>query len=405
MTPQKPGERQFKILYCSTALSFGGEQKLLGQILSHLNHEKFSSKVCSIRPYTHIDPPILASCSDINCLQAVGRFDIFKPINKLRHFLKMEKIDLIHTSIFGSELIVLLTSVITRIPVIAVLTTTYDRSTRLQANLSNRLRQSIKWWGICLLQGILSRIAKVKYIALSEEIKRSAQNNLHLPSNKVIVNPIGLKVDKFHSSKYSISYKENLKRTLGLLNAYPILINIARVSPVKGQRALLEIIPGVLSRFPNAKLLIVGDGPEYDELVNQVDNHGLKNYVSLLGRRDDVAELLTISDFFVFSSFYEGLPAAVIEAMLAGKAVIAFDILPLRELIENHISGVLIEKRNIGQFADEIIRLADNPEEAQRLGKAAKRIAKKKYDITINIKNLEEVYDSMISHKPSSPNK
>lgn len=380
------------ILFCSTGLRFGGEQKLLSQILTHLDRGRFQSLVCSLRPFDYVDPTIRELSGGIICLQVPGPYNILKAVTGLRRVIKENDIDLLHMGIFGSELSGLLAALITRIPAIALLTTTYDLKARLATSPAKRLAQSWKWRAIYLVHAILARMVKVHYIALSGEIKKSAIKNLHLPEKRIAVIPLGLNTEEFDKVRLPQETLTRLKNDLGLNGTYPVLVNVARLSPVKGQKELLEAMPHILKRFPDAQLLLAGDGPLLDELTRLRDNLGLQKHVHLLGRRDDIAALLAASDIFVFSSYYEGLPGAVIEAMAAGKPVVAFDIPPLREVVQDKLSGILVNGRDVPGFAGAVIQLAEKRQEARDMGEQARNIARHYFDIKSNLKKLEEIY-------------
>jgi len=392
-----PDEKQIsRVLFCSTALSFGGEQKLLGQILTHLDRARFRPTVCSLRPFEYVDPIIRNLCGEIICLQVPGPYNIFKAVTGLRRVIKKNKIDLLQMGIFGSEFSGLLSAMVTRTPAIALLTTTYDLNARLAASPGRGFFHRLKWRMIYLIHAILSRAINVRYIALSEEIKRSAIKNLYLPANKVAVIPLGLDPEDFSVGRLSLEAITRVKNSLSLNGAYPVLVNVARLAPVKGQKELLQAMPVILQKFPDARLLLAGDGPLLDELGQLRDEIGLQKQVHLLGRRDDIGAILAAGDIFVFSSYYEGLPGAVIEAMAAGKPVVAFDIPALREVVHDNVSGILVNGRDVVKFASAVIRLAENHEVAIRMGSQARDSAKHQFDIKLNLKKLEEIYKVLL---------
>jgi glycosyltransferase involved in cell wall biosynthesis len=390
---------RFKILHCSIALTFGGEQKQLGKVLSYLDSKYFLSIVCCIRRFGYVEQKIWDLANKFICLRIGSRYNLPEEVWKLRQVVKEHDIDLIVTGIFGSDFSPLLTALITRIPVVAFLTTTYDLKDRAAAGNSG----FVFYWKsrvFYLVHAILARLAKVHYIALSETIKESAIKNLHLPSERISVVPIGIDPDQFDHTLFARDTTARLKNELGLNGAYPILLNVARLTAVKGQKDLLEIMPQILRRFPYAKLLIAGDGTTQfkQELTNLRDHLNLQQNVQLLGHRDDIADLLNISDMFVFSSYYEGLPGSVIEAMAASKPVVAFDIPSIRELVTDGNTGILVRQRDIGLLAESVIHLAEHPDIAKDMGEQARRIVQSDFDIRQNIKELEKIFKRILVH-------
>ncbi len=391
-------KEKLRILHCSIALTFGGEQKELVKILSYIDRKRFQSIVCCVRKFGYIEHTILDLASKFICLRVRSRFNLPGEVRRLRQVIKRDKIDLIVTGLFGSEFSPLLTALITRVPAVVFLTTTYDpRERSIAANGS-----AVLYWKSRLsyiVHAILSRLIKVQYIAYSQTIKKSAVKNLHLRPEKISIVPLGLNPDEFNTVSRPRDTTTRLKDELGLPGAYPILLNVARLSSVKGQKDLLKVMPRILGRFPSAKLLIAGGGTSQftQELTSLLENLGLQRNVILLGHRDDIPDLLNISHIFVFTSYYEGLPGSVIEAMAAGKPVVAFDIPSIRELIKDGNTGILVRGRNITLFADSVIHLAEHPDTARNIGEQARQIVQNNLDIRQNIKKLEEIFKRMVS--------
>lgn len=381
------------------ALTFGGEQKQMVKILSLLNRQLFQPIVCCIRQHGYVDEKIRELASEFICLRMKRRYNLPGEVWKLRRIVKEHNIDLIHTGVFGSEFSPLLVALTTGVPVIAFLPTTYDLKARFAAEGAG---SSILYWKsriFYMVHAVLARLVKVHYIAYSQTIKESAIKNLHLPPERISIIPLGLVPDEFNGGLQHHGAIIKLKDELGLNGAYPILLNVARISPVKGQKDLLEVMPQILKRFPKAKLLIAGDGDGQllGQLVDLRAQLKLQEQVQLLGRRDDIAALLHVSDLFVFSSYFEGLPGAIVEAMAAGKPVVAFDIPSLKEVVEDGFSGILVRERNVNKFAESIIQLAENPEIARKMGERSQKIVRERFDIRQNVKSLQVVYQKMLN--------
>jgi glycosyltransferase involved in cell wall biosynthesis len=299
--------------------------------------------------------------------------------------------------IFGSEFSGLLAAMSAGVPAVAVLQTTYDLRARSATISTKRATWYCKWRTIYMMHAMLARIVKVHFVALSQAIKDSAVRHLGLPPERITVIPLGLNPEESDGGLIDQEAARRVKDELGLDEAYPILLNVARLSPVKGQKDLMQAMPRVLERFPQAKLLIAGDGPLLSELEQMRDHLGLQDQVLLLGRRDDIKALLHASDLFVFGSYYEGLPGAIIEAMATGRCVVSFDIPSLRAVIEDKRSGVLVQGRDVERFAEAIVNLAEHRDVARNMGERARQIVKEKYDIRQNVRSLEALYRRMLT--------
>ena len=194
---KKSKGHKFKILYCSMALTFGGEQKQLAKILRYFNWVRYESIVCCIRNFGYIEEAIRNFACKFVCLEIRNRYGLFKEVWRLRKIIKKYEINLIHTAIFGSEFSPLITAMIMRIPAVVFLTTTYDLEARLAAASTRRTILHWKLRAFYMVHAILARLVKVRYVAYSETIKESATKNLHLPPEHISILPLGLNLDEF----------------------------------------------------------------------------------------------------------------------------------------------------------------------------------------------------------------
>jgi glycosyltransferase involved in cell wall biosynthesis len=151
-------------------------------------------------------------------------------------------------------------------------------------------------------------------------------------------------------------------------HAGAVVGNVARLVEQKGHRDLLA----ALARVPDARLVLVGEGPLRPELERLAASLGIGERVEFLGHRDDVPELLAGFDVFAFPSLFEGLCLAVIEAQAAGVPVVATPVGGIRETVIDGQTGLLVPPHDPAALAAGIARLLADPEEARRLARAAR---------------------------------
>jgi glycosyltransferase involved in cell wall biosynthesis len=396
---KKSKKDTYRILFCSMALTFGGEQKQLAKILNHVNRDKFQPVVCCIRQHGYVEQKILDLASSFISLGIKNRYNVLGELWGLYKAVKKYNISLIHTGIFGSEFAPLLVSVITRVPAVAFLTTSYDLELRFAPGSSRFTYWKTK--AFFSVHGIISRLGKIHYVAYTQVIKDSAIKNLHLPPERISLIPLGVDYKDFVKRLSALDSPAKVREELGLNGTYPVLLNVARLSPVKGQSDLISLMPLVLERCPKAKLLIAGDGPILGDLKALCNDLGIQDNVVFLGQRDDIPELLNICDIFVFSSYYEGLPGAIIEAITAEKPVVAFSIPALNGVIQNGRSGIVIKERNNLSFSQSIVELAEKPDRGKQLAKEAKTQIIERFNIEQNIKTLESLYINILTGTPA----
>ncbi len=182
------------------------------------------------------------------------------------------------------------------------------------------------------------------------------------------------------------------KHALGLESAWPIVGCIGRLSEQKAQHYLLEAVALSGSKYPRIKLVLVGEGELRPVLEERIRELRLSSHVTLLGERDDVADLLNVFDLYAMSSRWEGVGRALTESMYAGLPTIATAVDGVTELISHEETGLLVAPENARELAAAIDRLANDRELAKRLGSSARQRVKELMDCRQMVRAIEEVY-------------
>ena len=251
----------------------------------------------------------------------------------------------------------------------------------------------------------LARLYRAYYLFLQRElIKRSScvicvseNNRKYLPVGKKIVIPMGVNTASFQVAQKSPDAREEFKIpehafTLGYVGA---------LSAGKGVHVLLKSFYYVLREMPQEAsmyLLIVGDGSERKDLENLADKLGISQYLRLTGFRTDVSRLLGTMDMFILPSESEGSPMAILEAMAAGKAIIASNIPSIREIVKNGKEAVLVDHHSVEEFKRAILLLYNNSDLRAKLACAAREKVRL-YDTERGYGQILDVYKELIHCK------
>jgi glycosyltransferase involved in cell wall biosynthesis len=157
-----------------------------------------------------------------------------------------------------------------------------------------------------------------------------------------------------------------------------VFINVASFYEGKNQEKIIE----VWNKMKNdvGVLLFVGDGPTLERCKSLVTDL-IKNKIIFLGRREDVFDLLLVSDIFIYPSNSEGMSNSIIEAMSAGLPCIVNNISQNTELIKNNINGIVVDINNIQSFIDAIRALQNSLKLRTKLGKEAKNFIQEKLSL------------------------
>jgi len=150
------------------------------------------------------------------------------------------------------------------------------------------------------------------------------------------------------------------------------LIWTGRLVEVKRMDIFLQTVKNVMERFPDLRVVIVGDGILRDELHSLSMDLGIDSNVSFIGYQDDIENWLCKSKIFVLTSDSEGLALSVMEAMMCGLPVVVSDVGDLGDLVENGVNGYLVPRRSPNLFADRIIELLTDIRKLQAFSQAAR---------------------------------
>lgn len=195
---------------------------------------------------------------------------------------------------------------------------------------------------------------------------------------------------------YSETERNSLRACYGATPDNVVLAHVARFWPEKAHDVLVEGFRQIVEKEPQARLWIVGIGPEKPKIEALVKELGLDSTVRFLGFRDDLYEFLPLADIQVHPSDNEGIPLAVCTGMCAGLPVVATKVGGMPEVVRDGISGLLVEKRNPGQFATAVIELIRNPEKRRILGDGARRVIETEYSLHAAAQRLTDVYEGML---------
>jgi len=395
--------RRHHILHTLPDLRIGGGQQVLLHNLTHMDNRRFVNHVCYFTPIGDMESQFIDA--GVTPLLLYHRYWWLWPLVliPLVRYIHRYQIDLVHVqgtphdTFYGQT-----AALICGVPVVRTLHGMKPSPKRLSQVLRHpRPRilcryvcEKIQYALGCLLDSWTIHCI----VAVSDSVRRSWLPYLHargIRDEQMTVNHNAIPVETF-ARPCDDTILNSLRYEVGINNANPVLINVARLTPGKGQQLLVRMMPFILQRYPKAKLLIVGEGEHRTVLTHVIEEGGLDRNITLLGQRSDIALLLAISDVFVFSSCFEGFSLTVLEAMAAGKPVVAIQLPPLRELGIERAGGSLVEQRDPKVLAQSVMAMLDNRDRAQTLGREGQRFIAEHYNIADSVKKLEAVYRSIL---------
>ncbi len=174
------------------------------------------------------------------------------------------------------------------------------------------------------------------------------------------------------------------------------LMHISNFRPLKRTDDVVRIFARVRESL-DARLVLVGDGPEYGRTRELVEKLGLAEYVRYVGVVDGVAPILAAADVLLLPSETESFGLVALEAMASGVPVVASDVGGLPEVVEHGVTGFLAPVGDVDSMARYCLKLLSNCDDRKRYGEAARKRASEKFDHRAIIPQYERIYERLLA--------
>lgn len=237
-----------------------------------------------------------------------------------------------------------------------------------------------------VISGFVDRV-----IAVSEAARAFLISGKGYAASKIVVVPNGRDLSVFRPG----TGRQRARRGLGLDSASPVVGVVGRLEPQKGHAYLLEAWPTVIREFPDARLLVVGDGSLRAVLERRAHDLRIAPSVIFAGFRNDMPLVLDAVDIVALPSIYEGMPLSAIEASAMARPVVATCVDGTPEVIRDGRTGRLVPARDTAALARALLGLLRDPEGAQRMGRAGRDYVLHRFDLDTQVRATARVYRSL----------
>lgn len=289
----------------------------------------------------------------------------------LRKIISEDKVDIIHAHTRVSQVAAFLASRMTGVPFV----------TTCHGYFNTRMRKIFDTWGR-------------KVIAISDAVKKHLAADLGVSDERIALIYSGVDTEKF-SRDYSAAEIETIKRSMGLRPSLPVIGNIGRLSPVKGQRYLIEAMAVAIKKRPGIQALIIGDGEEKEALERLALDLGIGDSVRFVRSMIDTPRMLSIMDVFVFPSVKEGLGIGLLEALAAGRACVASRVGGIEDIIKDGFNGILTEVGDVNGIAGAVLGLLDDAEHRGRMGERGRGLIREKFTLDTMADKVIGLYEDI----------
>ncbi len=232
-----------------------------------------------------------------------------------------------------------------------------------------------------------------RIIAVSPAVKQSLITYEGMPGHRIEVIFNGIDCHKYNIFIDTANKKKELE-----LSPTSLLCGmIARLGTEKDHATLIRAMSKITLKYPQARLLLIGDGPKKSELENLVRQSGLADKVIFTGSRRDIPELLAILDVAVLSTFYEGTSITLLEAMAAEKPVVASRVGGNPLVVEDGDNGFLVPPNNPEALADRLLQLFADESLRKKMGQAGRRHVQQQFSLNQMMANYEKLYQQILN--------
>ncbi len=232
-------------------------------------------------------------------------------------------------------------------------------------------------------------------ITTGEQIRQTLIKGYHLSEDHVFSIPTGVDTDRF----FPRSPDFKLKKELGLAEGALVITLAAVLRAQKRHELVVAAAPAILKKYPQARFLFVGEGPRRNLIEEELRQHQMAPFFLMTGHRDDIPEILSITDIGLITSQAEGVPQFLLQAMAMAKPMVATQVGGIPGIIESGINGLLISPEDPEGLAAAVIRLLDDKTDAARMGQQARELIAGKYTAAQMAEQVYEVYLKVFNKK------
>jgi glycosyltransferase involved in cell wall biosynthesis len=253
----------------------------------------------------------------------------------------------------------------------------------------NFMPQSVMTGGKFIILRLIEQILALcthRIITVSQALKNEITDKFGLSGDLI-------KVVRNGTAPLIQSSEANVRGQWGIAEDCVLIGCIARLIPSKGINYLIDAIPPLLKIKPNVMLLVAGDGPILETLKNQARYLSLEDKVIFTGFVENAGDYLNAFDIFVLPSLMEGLGISIIEAMMAGKPVIASRTGGIPEIVRDEVTGSLVEPGNPNEIKEALLKLIQNPELMKIYAENGRKHAMENFGIQKMLDETAEILD------------
>ncbi len=345
-TSESLDQRPLRTAFCLTSMPVGGAETLLVQLVRSFKRELIQPSIVCLKEKGILGEAIASEVS-VSSHWIRHKWDVGVARRLAKHF-RSEKIDAVVTVGAGDKMFWgRIAARMAGVPVVCC------------------ALHSTGWPdGVGRLNRCLTMITDA-FIGVAPAHGRFLVDFEKFPKSKVFVIPNGIDTDRFTACPIT---RDEVRSELGIPWDAPVLGIVAALRPEKNHALFVQIATALSGRIPDARFIIVGDGPERPSIERHIRDLGLQSRIHLLGNRKDIHRILTSMDVFALTSLNEANPVSILEALSCEIPVVASRVGSISESVLEGITGFTIDPSDCDGFVNRIYQLLCEPSLAKRIG-------------------------------------
>lgn len=348
------------VLQLSTALKRRHCQVAIG---TFLNQRSANTEIAGMGKARGLETELF-SCA--------GRMDL-STVHTLREYLLSRQINILHTHGYKADLYGLLA---------------------VRRGSAKQVATAHNWPGkgfALTFYGVVDRLLlrQVPHVCAVSPNVTARLSKYGIPADRLSLIPNGVDVEQFSGGQPVLKCEPEFQ-------GKTIIGFVGRLAEEKALPVLIQAAQQILGTRPDVSFAVVGEGPERPMLEALVDQLGLKQKMIFLGQRSDLADLYASFDIFVLPSLVEAMPMAILEAMAAGKAVVASAVGGVPSIVCDQESGLLVKPADVAELVHALTQLLNKPEQAKKFGEHGRELIKKRFSSDAMALSYLDVYAKVL---------
>ncbi len=366
-----------RVMFAITSMPIGGAETLLVNLVRGLDRSRFKPEICCLKEPGPLGEMLQREIAVHSGLLA-SKYDL-RIWKRLRTLMRRRRIDAVVTVGAGDKMF-------------------WGRLCAWSEGVPVVLSalHSTGWPdGVGRLNRYLTPMTD-GFIAVAQQHGRYLIEQERFPAAKVHVIANGVDAHRFCPNPVA---REAVRRDLRLHGDVPVIGIVAALRQEKNHLLFVRAAKLIQQAVPDARFLVVGDGPQRQQIQTAVASAGLQEHVLMLGARSDIPDLLAAMDVFVLSSHIEANPVSILEAMATELPVVATRVGSVPETVDEGQTGYLVACGDAEAIARHCLHLVSRPDVAQQFGQRARSTVEQRWSLGHMVREYERLISDIYRQK------